>query len=197
MATYTWTVWNDVYTTGSATTTGTSGTSIVWTNWNSAATTLSPSTSVTWQYWNSMTTGTIAVTAVPQPTAEELVAQRQLAERYAEEARQRELVATAARVKAEALLQEHLDAEQQATLAKDGAFLVSVKSGRRYKIQRGQAGNVFELAHNGNHHVRRFCIHPSDSVPDPDAMLAQKLLLETDEAAFLRIANITELPRVA
>jgi hypothetical protein len=38
--------------------------------------------------------------------------------------------------------------------------------------------------------VGRYCIHPRD-VPAPDAMLAQKLWLENNEAEFLRVANFT------
>jgi hypothetical protein len=35
-----------------------------------------------------------------------------------------------------------------------------------------------------------YCAHPPDYLPDPDAWLAQMLALETDEAAFLRVANV-------
>ena len=109
----------------------------------------------------------------------------------AEAARVRQEEARLAVEKAEALLRAHLDDEQQATLDREQAFLVSVKSGRKYKVKRGQRGNVREMDDQGQE-VRSFCIHPDD-VPDQDAMLAQKLLLEHDEPAFRRIANVTEL----
>ncbi len=38
-----------------------------------------------------------------------------------------------------------------------------------------------------------YCIHPVEDVPAADKALAQKLLLETDEAAFLATANATQL----
>jgi hypothetical protein len=36
----------------------------------------------------------------------------------------------------------------------------------------------------------RFCAHPETDLPDADTMLAQKLMLEADEAGFLAIANL-------
>lgn len=47
--------------------------------------------------------------------------------------------------------------------------------------RRGVGGGVWEGALN--------CAHPGELVPDADTMLAQKLMLEADEPAFLRVAN--------
>jgi hypothetical protein len=38
--------------------------------------------------------------------------------------------------------------------------------------------------------LHRLCAHPADFVPNPDTMLAQKLYLEHQEEAFVKIANI-------
>lgn len=40
--------------------------------------------------------------------------------------------------------------------------------------------------------IERYCAQPG-GVPVDDAVLAQKLALETDAAAFLRVANCTNL----
>lgn len=97
-----------------------------------------------------------------------------------------------ARERAEKLLQEALSAEQRAQLADKGYFeLVTLSTGgarRRYRIKRGQAGNIQQLDESGRV-LKRLCAHPREVVPDADAMLAQKLWLEAREEEFLRIAN--------
>jgi len=93
----------------------------------------------------------------------------------------------AAIAKAQALLEGMLTPEQIAQLAAHHWFEVVSQHGHRYRINQGQRRNVQRLKKDGAHEAW-FCIHPDD-VPDEDAMLAQKLLLETDEQAFLRIAN--------
>lgn len=100
------------------------------------------------------------------------------------------------------------DEEQRAEYLRDKAFTVRLPDGKRYRIKKGWAGNVERvedvrlpqqqspsLVANDRHYVavEKLCIHPNDWVPDQDNMLAQKLLLEADEAKFRRIANITRL----
>ena len=109
------------------------------------------------------------------------------AHRLEREAAQREITACA-----EALLASVLDPVQQQEYATEKRFHVVSRSGVRYRVTQGQAGNVYRLDAQGQA-VEKFCIHPSESVPDADAMAAQKLLLDTDEAAFCRIANRTPL----
>lgn len=99
---------------------------------------------------------------------------------------------SSAEVKAEELLRSCLSRSQDEELTKNGWFDVPVKD-RTYRIKRGIAGNIFLLGDDGRE-VERFCIHPS-GVPAGDAMLAQKLLLETDERKFRQVANITTLRR--
>jgi hypothetical protein len=98
------------------------------------------------------------------------------------------IVENAAKARAEKLLTEHLTPAQREQLLAHGYFDVLV-SGKTYRINRGFAGNVHLL--DGRKAVSRFCIHPSERVPDADAMLSQKLLLEANEAEFIRIANRT------
>ena len=43
--------------------------------------------------------------------------------------------------------------------------------------------------------VASYCIHPDEAIPAGDLALAKKLLLESDEAAFRRIANESPVGR--
>ena len=98
----------------------------------------------------------------------------------------------AAKDKAEILLLEHLSAKQKDDLKKKGYFLVEV-AGEVYKIKRGFSGNVKLINKETEQEMKSFCIHPHERVPDGDAMLAQKLLLESNLDQFLKIANCTNL----
>lgn len=96
-----------------------------------------------------------------------------------------------AKARAERLLVENISPKQREQLRLHGYFDVEI-GGNTYRIKRGRQGNVFSLDGRGGL-IERLCIHPEAYVPDADTMLAQKLLLETDEAAFLRTANHTRL----
>lgn len=91
--------------------------------------------------------------------------------------------------RARALLTRNLNAEQRDSLERNGYFDLNI-GGKHYRIRQGTHGNVRLVV--GDREVTSFCIQPND-VPAEDAMLAQKLLLETDEASFLRIANARQL----
>lgn len=99
--------------------------------------------------------------------------------------------AAEAKARAEKLLVQCFTPEQKTSLDVRGFFYVAVGE-KKYRIERGYAGNV-KLVDAEDRPIESFCIHPSVRVPDADAMLAQKLLLEADEAAFLRTANRTRL----
>jgi hypothetical protein len=101
--------------------------------------------------------------------------------------------AAEARARARVLLEEHLTEEQRAVLSREKFFEVLSRDGRRrYRITHGRAGNVYLLGPDGRP-VTRYCAHPVDRVPDEDTMLAQKLMLESCEEDFLRLANATPL----
>jgi hypothetical protein len=214
-----WSPWNSTLCTTAATntygagnTTATTATA-VWHVWNQYYTpTSSYGTGDPWIAWN---TGTgnrpLRVRdCVPPPvmTPEQLEAQqrqrREHEARIAADRRARE----EAEVRAEQLLLRELDEGQRAEYLRDKAFTVRLPDGKRYRIKKGWAGNVERvedvrlpqqqspsLVANDQHYVavEKLCIHPNDWVPDQDNMLAQKLLLEADEAKFRRIANITRL----
>lgn len=131
-------------------------------------------------------------------------------EQIAEEAAQAELrrqaaIVEAAKVKvftdtakarARRLLVSMLNPDQRKELEEKNHFHLTVHSRdgamKVYRIEHGYAGNVKLLGHDGQP-VKRYCIHADSRLPYEDQMLAQKLLLEANEAEFLRIANMTQL----
>lgn len=152
------------------------------------------STAVTWGNWTTQNMVHIwsAWEQTRELTQEERAARAQRL--AATEQRDRALAVeqAAARARAEILLKESLSDAQRAELAKSHAFhLETVQpdgSRKRYRIRRGRSGNVDQVDAQGKV-LRSFCIHPIMPVPDADTMLAQKLLLEADEATFLSVAN--------
>jgi hypothetical protein len=87
-----------------------------------------------------------------------------------------------ARLRAEALLWAWLSPTQRRQYRARRWFEVTTASGRRYRVMRGAV-------------VRRdprgsgYCIEATSPVPVADEMLANKLLLETDERRFLATAH--------
>lgn len=92
-----------------------------------------------------------------------------------------------AEARARELLERCLSLEEKARLRQHGHIVVCGAK-NRYRIRQGRVGNVDVVGKNGII-TGRLCAHPSAPTPDFDTMLAQKLMIETDEAAFLRIAN--------
>lgn len=91
--------------------------------------------------------------------------------------------------KAFELLREALEPEQQVELENRKGFIVKGnKTGTKYLIFKGRAGNIHVLDDNGKT-KHRLCFHPEISCPDFDTMLAQKLVLENNEDYALQIAN--------
>ena len=88
------------------------------------------------------------------------------------------------------LLLRCLTPAQRAEFAHTHAFEVRGESGEHYRITFGKRANIEVLAPSGMV-LRRLCAGPLD-IPAPAVMLAQKLMLETQEAEFLRIAR--EIP---
>lgn len=180
----------------------------IWPIWTSTATPSATTTDVTWGYWVGGIDATTAGTTVIYTgtvwagwsnnvieTQEQAQARREAqAARYAEQRRKEDEWAEQrkkARETAKALLEMLLDAQQKEQLASKKYFDVISKKGRKYRIRESIAGNVRLLEDSGRESVQ-LCIHPV-SVPEEDAMLAQKLMIETDEDAFLRTANLTRL----
>lgn len=96
-----------------------------------------------------------------------------------------------AKKRAEELLLSFLTPEQRDELERLNHFHLIVGE-RKYRIKRGRSRNI-ELLDASGKPVEKLCAHPRDYIPDADTMLAQKLMLETDEEAFLKMANHTPI----
>jgi len=97
-----------------------------------------------------------------------------------------------AKSQAETLLKSLLTAGQRKHLDEASSFLVKSESERMFRIRRG--GTVEEL-NERDEVVARYCIHPpyGSGLPKADTMLAQKLMLEMNEAEFMNIANRSQM----
>ena len=115
--------------------------------------------------------------------------------RYIEAARllQRDRTHPAARTEAdlrgEKLLREWLSPEQRAQYLANQHFDVRGEAtGKRYRLVREASFNVIELDDAGRERAR-LCFLPAGGLVMGDQLLAQKVALETDERAALRVAN--------
>lgn len=91
--------------------------------------------------------------------------------------------------RAKKLLRESLSDQQRQDYDEYGHFYVEGNdSGQRYRINEGRMVNINVM--DGEDIKYNLCAHVRDYVPDPDNMLAQKLMLENCEQQFLDIAVI-------
>lgn len=84
------------------------------------------------------------------------------------------------------LLLSCLSAAQRSDFERSRSFTVRGASGRRYRIGFGTLANIEVLGERGDVEYR-LCAGPAE-LPTHAVMLAQKLMLESREAEFLRIA---------
>jgi len=176
----TWTEWNQIYT---ATTSN-----HIYTSYT--ASTTSNIITATWSAWNDNYLVKAHNILVPPRISEEERQRRAEAEKqrqllYAEEERKRKL----ADAKAEKLLLQLLDEKQAQEYKEKGRFHMYVGN-KKYRIDKGWAGNVKLVEEKGNV-LSSYCIHPRQRMPEADNLIAQKLMLEANEQEFLRVANET------
>jgi hypothetical protein len=100
-----------------------------------------------------------------------------------------------------ALLRSWLSPSQLADFEAKGWFYVKGEAtGTKYRLRKGKNYNVFPLDDNGKQTRGVYCFRPSldpggytflsvNELPLGDQLLAQKIWLETDEAATLETAN--------
>lgn len=105
--------------------------------------------------------------------------------------REREEAQRTAAARARDLLLSYLSDDQRRTFEEHGWFIVlGGRSGRRYRISgRSYAGNVALLHHDNDNVEASFCGHCDASIPLGDQLLAQKVMLEIDEPAYIALAN--------
>jgi hypothetical protein len=138
--------------------------------------------------------GNVITYAPPQraltPGEEAARAERRV--RYEQQRNDRIAAQAAARTRARNTLLEFLTPEQRAEYEAHDHFVCTGSEGNRYRIERGNAGNVVYLDERGEA-AGRLCAHPSmreQWLPDSDVALAQMLALMTDERNFVQIANV-------
>jgi hypothetical protein len=205
--TTTWRHWNETYSTSADTYTiatdyssATDGNAyVIWRHWNgqwisaarrdcatllSATETGDNQTIEIWQEWN---ISAEAKSAQRRASAEQREQWRLYEEQRKQENEKREREWKEAQKRAEELLRSCLTPQQVEELDQKHHFHLLVGT-RKYRVNRGRTRNI-ELIDEQGKVVKRLCAHPQDLVPDADTMLAQKLMLETNEQEFLKIAN--------
>lgn len=120
--------------------------------------------------------------------AQRLIREQQRREQWAAQEAERKKRLEAARIQAESLLDFVLSDIQRQSLKEEDWFLVVGKSGNIYRIRRGMAGNIDLVGPDGKI-IRSYCVHPTESMPIPDHMVAQKLWLESDDEFVEKTAN--------
>lgn len=109
---------------------------------------------------------------------------------WAAEELARNIKTESASKRAEELLLAVLPAKQKQQYLEKGYFDTEIGD-KIYRINKGWSGNVKLIEKKKE--VASFCIHPVEFLPHQDNMLAQYLMLRTDEGKFLAKANKTTL----
>jgi len=94
-----------------------------------------------------------------------------------------------ATARARRLLLRHLSEDQRHEYVNSGSFHVQGESGRLYKLSHKWAGNIEVVTKPWGDPLATLCIHPIERIPIEDSLLAQKLLIESDEDELHAIAN--------
>lgn len=177
-----------------------------WDQWQSLPITLTTtSASTVWESWVDTGTGRgnrllrpdprPITRAAPRPaievieTEEERRRRNEQFERFRREEEEKNRKIREAYGRAMDLLKSCLNNEQRDSLEKSKFFYVTAPSGRKYRIDEGTHGNL-KVVNKEGRVIERLCVQPND-VPAGDAMLVQKLMIETAEDALRRHANIT------
>lgn len=116
----------------------------------------------------------------------------QIAERDEKERKRKEEY-DAMVARARELLVAHLEDDQLVSFEKNGFFLVESSEGNLYQIRTGRSNNVRQVNPETMMPIRSLCAHPIAYVPDYDTMLAQKFMIEYDEPAFVKMANLNHI----
>jgi hypothetical protein len=166
-----WKVWADTGTTSSTTTTYSTTTSTVWVDW---------------------THSVVEVKETRKQKETRLKREAEQRAQWEKEAEEKRKIEAEKSARALALLMLLLDSQQKKQLKEKKSFeLVSVKTGNRYRVREGIAGNVDLLDENGA--VKKtLCFHP-DGFHQYDVMAQQALMLEHDEE---QVANIVRMPEL-
>lgn len=111
-------------------------------------------------------------------------------EKYAEEQKRKNELRVLSEKRALELLLDNLDDNQKEIYEKTGAIYVKPPSGRQYQID-GKSGTIYELNSAGKK-ISSICIHPQQSFPLADSILAKKLMFEICEEEARKIGNFSD-----
>ena len=168
-----------------------------WTYWTSGTT--AGTCNVTWNTWNEPV-GVPTIWQQPVLTEEQIAEQQQCSaelnrvleeanEQYRQEQLRVEERRNAADAKAKELLQSFLTPEQLKSLEEQSNFIVESESKRLYKLRKMNNNGVLEIDQEGKR-IGGLCANFGGAdIPTYDLMLAQKLMIETNEELFLRTAR--------
>lgn len=98
-----------------------------------------------------------------------------------------------ARKKARTLLRRHVTRKQWEEFRKHSFLHVTGTDGKLYRLENKVGSSVTLIV--GGRDVARYCLIPKGGIwiPEPDMVLAIKLMLETDAPSFTKRANFFEL----
>lgn len=188
-------IWQSWITSASQTTTGGFNTRIIYPTFDNQMTgATTTNIDIIWCDWNGIyipTPNQVQSNQNPLPTNADM--ETRLWREMTELKQKKEL----ARKAAKDLLTANLTPAQVKELETHKFFTVHSRTHQRtYRVRQGRAGNVL-MIDGGGRIIEQICIHPTIDCPDEDTMLAQKLMLETDEDYFLKTANRTKLTSTA
>jgi hypothetical protein len=186
---------------GGTAATANNGSNVIWPHWNyyyingqglngtNMVTAVPTTADVIWVRWQMGLINAPAYVQPPETEAERLAREERMVQTAAEQ-KERERRKAVAKVRARNTLLAILSKQQREEFEKDGHFLLTVND-RLYRIRPGC--RVERLDPVSKKIQSFFCIHPAHTtdVPHEDWAISQKLLLEADEPAFLKLANET------
>lgn len=185
-----WNSWNASSATSTASVYSATAASTTWNGWVQGST--ADSLARTWEDWNVQSVPVrtnVRLTESEEDKIARFARQEALRVQQEEQNRQRAFAIK----KADKLLESVLNSVQKSQLKDNDYFLLKSQSGKIYRIRKGRSANVDLLDAHGKI-VDTLCAYPGMDVPDGDTMAAQKILLECDEANFLKVA-IRHTPR--
>lgn len=156
------------------------------------------------RYWMTLPVSVRRIMTEEEVAAQEAERER-LVQAHAEACRLQRLASE----KAEATFRRMLSPEQLASCDEHGHFMVTGSEGHIFRIGvRDYSGNIKWVGKDGS--VKgKYCCHPIMSgtdlagarggIPLHDALISQKLMLETDEIGFMRttVVNSGDVPKSA
>lgn len=161
----------------------------IWYTWNLNEASSTTATTTIWNAWTATSGQNFSIHQSSAGSAQTKEQVKEAREKYQREQAERERIQKVA----DQLLMDHLTEEQREQVKKNGWFVIEGgKSKKKYRIETkgGVHGNVYEL-NDKEKVIGSYCFQLQATFPKGDHLLAQKLCLEYDEEATLKVANFT------